>query len=187
MRKEGTRHGRLCGFGSERIEDAPNLHELGMEKCQAHADKKGCGREGDLFGKEPCLPVSQEPAVNGPDVVFIDIGELLKDGSWTGAILKRLNDLMLYPEGDLGVRNDRGQEECVGSSADRTLYPTDQDFDFAIVGTDPAGIISVFCKAPRMTTGTDEPVELEGLNHPIIEILRKLIVIFDKNRYHSPA
>ena len=187
MRKEEARHGRLCGFRSERIEGAPNLHELGMVKCQAHTDKPGCGREQDLFGKKPCLPVFQESPVNDPDVVFIDIRESLKDGSWVGAICKRLNDLMLDPEGNLGVRNDRGQEERVGSSTDRTLYPTDQDFDLVIIGTNPAGIIRVFCKTPRMATGTDEAVKLEGVNHRIIEILRKLIVFFDKNRYHSPV
>ena len=38
-----------------------------------------------------------------------------------------------------------------------------------------------------MTAGADKPVKLEGRNHRIIEILSKLIVIFDKNRYHSPV
>lgn len=38
-----------------------------------------------------------------------------------------------------------------------------------------------------MPTGAGQPVELEAVNDRIIIILRNLIVIFDRNGYHSLA
>ena len=38
-----------------------------------------------------------------------------------------------------------------------------------------------------MATGTDQAMELETVNDGIVIILRNLIVIFDRNGYHSLA
>ena len=67
----------------------------------------------------------------------------------------------------------------------RTFDPADSQGKDRIRKEDRTAIVGMERKAGRMPAGAFQPVHLEGMNDRIVIILRKLIVITDRNGYHS--
>ena len=75
----------------------------------------------------------------------------------------------------------------MGFTAEFTAYSADPDRNQTVRGKDASRIVGVHTKASGMAAGAGELVELEAIDNRIVIILRKVIVIFDKNDYHSLA
>ena len=71
------------------------------------------------------------------------------------------------------------------SSALGTADTADPKRIDAIRKKDAPRVVSVDGQTGRMSAGTFQPVKLEAVNDGIVIILRKLIVIFDRNEYHG--
>ena len=56
---------------------------------------------------------------------------------------------------------------------------------YAVRAQDSSFIVAMNRQAGGMTTGAVQLLELERVNDRIVKILRKLIVIFDRNEYHG--
>ena len=74
-------------------------------------------------------------------------------------------------QGNLGVRDDRGKEEGMGSIAESTPYPADGKGDFPQGRLHAAGMVSVADKAAAVAAGAFQLAYLDGIHGGIIKFL----------------
>lgn len=130
-------------------------------------------------------PETRISADDGLDVVLVDGRVLLTDSVPVRAILVSTDDRMLVRKGYPVVRDQGREQKGVCPSALRTPDTTDPKRTDTIRKKDAPCIVSVDGQTGGMPAGASQPVEREIVYDGIVIILRKLIVITDRNEYHS--
>lgn len=92
---------------------------------------------------------------------------------------------MLVGKRDPFVRNDGSKKQGMGSAAFRAANPADPQRDGSLWEENPPLIVSVDRKTGGVPAGACKLVELEIVYDGIVVILRKLVVITDRNEYHG--
>ena len=124
-------------------------------------------------------------ADDGFDAVFVDGGVLFTDSVPVRTILISADDRMLIQKRDPVVWNEGRKQKGMRSSALGTADTADPERTDTVRKKDAPRIVSMDSQAGRMSAGTFQPVKLEAVNDGIVIILRKLIVISDRNEYHG--
>ena len=75
----------------------------------------------------------------------------------------------------------------MGLAAFGAFNPANPEKMFSVREDDPPRVVTVDRKAGRMPAGASQLMKLEAVNNGFVIILRKLIVIFDRNEYHCLA
>lgn len=169
-RKQDCRVG-LCGFRKKEVGGAFNLHELatiGGETAGKEAAERG---QGNAVGKEALFPVAQEGTQDVFDVVLIDTGKAVQKGTEGVLVVELADDVSLVGSGDLGIRDDDGEEEGMCPAAFLAAEAADTQGDFAVGGFEGARIITVDAEAAGTSAGTCELMELQGGKDVVINIL----------------
>ena len=161
------------------------LHELHRIKRYAVPDKRPDLQKGDRFGKEPLQPEEDVSADNGFDVVLIDGRVRFTDGIPVRTGLVSADDRVLVDKRDPVVGDDRSKEQGMGPAAFRAPDPADPEELCSIRKKDAPLVISMNGKTCRVPAGARKAVKGEVVYDGIVIILRKLIVITDRNEYHG--
>lgn len=129
------------------------------------------GRQQEAFAEEALPP---ETDVQGEDVKDLAGGELRVPVHNLHAIfpvfIGRSYGGMVCKE-NLGIRDDAGKKEGMGSTAERTLYPADGQGHFpqgCLYGT---GIVSMANETATMAAGALHLAYLDGIHSGIIKFL----------------
>ena len=75
----------------------------------------------------------------------------------------------------------------MGLAAFGAFNPANPEKMFSVREDDPPRVVTVDRKAGRMPAGASQLMKLEAVNNGFVIILRKLILIFDRNEYHCLA
>jgi hypothetical protein len=92
---------------------------------------------------------------------------------------------MLIQQRNPVVWNEGRKQKGMSSSTLRTADTADPERTGTIRKKDAPRIVSMDSQTGRMSAGTFQLVKLEAVNDGIVIILRKPIVIFDRNEYHG--
>lgn len=107
-----------------------------------------------------------------PDIVLINGGRAVhKVCKVVLILLITLDDIGLIVQGNLGVRDNEGGQECMSFTADTTADAADTDRDREMEDFKGANVISMDREAGRVPTGTFELEELKIRDKVIIKIL----------------
>ncbi len=91
----------------------------------------------------------------------------------------------LIIERNLGIGDDGRRKKGMCHPALRTANPAYPQPYRPVVLLNQALIVPMNAETGGMATGTGETVQLERIDHRIIEGLRKLIAITEKDGYHN--
>ena len=130
-------------------------------------------------------PEERISAYDGLNVVLVDGRVLLTDSIPVRTVFVSTDDRMLVQKGYPVVWDDRSKEQSVGSAAFRAFKPADPEEPCSLREEDSPIVISMDGETARVSTGTLKLVELEAIYDGIVIILRKLVVITDRNEYHG--
>lgn len=159
-----------------------NLHKLHQILTQT-----GCGQviqDVECHGAEPLLPVFPKLAEDMLDIVFVDQEVLLHNRHWGLSVFDSVDDLLLVTKRDLGIGDEDGREQGMGSPAFLALHTLDSKEDKLREELNGTLIVTIADQAAALTTGACGPVELECIQGVVIRILRKTIAIVKDNCYH---
>ena len=92
---------------------------------------------------------------------------------------------MLIGKEEPVVRDQGGRQDRVGFPAFRASNTADTEILDSLRNKYPALVIRVDRQAAGMTAGACQLMELKGVYERYVIILRKPIVIFDRNKYHG--
>ena len=163
-RKEACCRVKLCGRCEQDSGGPPDLHELHRIKRKTVMYEGGDLRNPDLFGEESLEPEAPEPADNGFYIIFINGGISLTNSISVRLFLIIAYDRVLIGKRDAVIRDDRGKQECMGSSAYGTANPANPESNRSVWQEDVSFIVSMDGQASGMAAGTTQLVELEGIN-----------------------
>ena len=119
------------------------------------------------------------------DIVLIDGRILITDSIPIRTIFVSTDDCILVQKGYPVIRNEGRKQKGMSSSTLRTADTADPERTGTIRKKDAPRIVSVDGQTGRMPTGTFQLVKLDVINDRIVIILRKLVVITDRNEYHG--
>ena len=146
-----------------------DLHELASESVQTGNSQRVIESSADR--EKALLPVAPVLADDIFYVVFIDEEVPVKDRIRRRAVLRAFKDFLLVFERDLGIRDYQGQQECVGFMTFGAENPLDREQDRFRHELQAALIMAIKNQASLFAAGAFKPVELEGSDCPVINIL----------------
>ncbi len=142
-------------------------------------------REANRLRKEP-LPPEQEISLNdGFYVILIDRRVVFANSIAVGALLVCADDPVLISKGDPVIRDNGRRKERVSSAAFGAPEPADSQREGPFRKENASFIVRMDRKTGGMAAGAGQMVKLEAVNERIVRNLRKMVVIFDRNEYHS--
>ena len=120
-----------------------NLHELVSVMMETAADKRGKRHKRNRIGKQAFLPVQQVVTDNRADIVFVNAGAAFHDRRKVMAAFSLACDLGLVRGRDLGIRDNKGRQECMCLFAFAAEYAHDAHADWSCRGFQSAVVVSM--------------------------------------------
>ena len=121
-------------------------------------------------------------------IILVDRWGTFKNIAKGNTIFSASDDRDHIFQSNLGIRNDQGKKDSVGTaalSAFETLYRKREPVRVIMRDLDTAVIMPIADQAPGTFAGTHQFMDRKSIHHLIIKILRNSIEFRDENRYHS--
>lgn len=161
----------LCGYCNERIWNVFYLHELFLKSGKALLYKFRNRIQGELKPAEGLMPESAVAQNDRAYIIFV-YGKIRgEDFGITCFLLVRMNNSNLFFQGNLRIRNDRRQKNCMGMSAESTFHTTDTKPKLSIWCFNCPFITPVMDQTAGMATGTLNIRKLQRGNDIVIGFL----------------